>query len=94
MNLPIHRGYFSSLGNNSLGMFVTYHYICNVHSMASPSRHYLTAGMRVSKPGNGCLRSPRTVVIAADLVAFLASPRAASTTGTEYVIDGGTAPTA
>lgn len=29
----------------------------------------------------------------ADLVAFLASPRAAAITGTEYVIDGGTVPT-
>jgi NAD(P)-dependent dehydrogenase (short-subunit alcohol dehydrogenase family) len=29
----------------------------------------------------------------ADLVAFLASPRAGSITGTEYIIDGGTAPT-
>ncbi len=30
----------------------------------------------------------------ADLIVFLASPRAASITGTEYVIDGGTIPTA
>ena len=29
----------------------------------------------------------------AELVAFLASPRAASITGTEYTIDGGTVPT-
>ena len=30
----------------------------------------------------------------ADLIAFVASPRAASITGTEYIIDGGTFPTA
>lgn len=34
---------------------------------------------------------PREV---ADLIALLASPRAASITGTEYIIDGGTVPTA
>jgi NAD(P)-dependent dehydrogenase (short-subunit alcohol dehydrogenase family) len=30
----------------------------------------------------------------ADLIAFLISPHAAAITGTEYVIDGGTVPTA
>src|SRR3990167_468212 len=30
----------------------------------------------------------------ADLIAFLASPRAAAITGSEFVIDGGTVPTA
>jgi NAD(P)-dependent dehydrogenase (short-subunit alcohol dehydrogenase family) len=34
---------------------------------------------------------PREV---ADLIAFVISPRAGAITGTEYVIDGGTVPTA
>jgi len=35
--------------------------------------------------------APREV---ADLIAFVISPRAGAITGTEYVIDGGTVPTA
>jgi NAD(P)-dependent dehydrogenase (short-subunit alcohol dehydrogenase family) len=40
------------------------------------------------------LRRPVKPKKVADLVAFPASARAASITGTEYAIDGGTVPTA
>lgn len=40
------------------------------------------------------LGRPSTPAEVADLIAFLASPRAASITGSEFVIDGGTIPTA
>jgi hypothetical protein len=54
------------------GSGLTITYVASAHSTASPSRHYLSPqDMRVSKPGDNRLRSPRTVVVAADLVAFL-----------------------
>lgn len=40
------------------------------------------------------LGRPSTPLEVANLIAFLASPRAGAITGTEYVIDGGTIPTA
>ncbi|WP_175724188.1 SDR family oxidoreductase [Burkholderia ambifaria] len=40
------------------------------------------------------LGRPSQPIEVANLIAFLASPRAATITGTEYVIDGGTIPTA
>jgi NAD(P)-dependent dehydrogenase (short-subunit alcohol dehydrogenase family) len=52
-------------------------------------------GKRIIMQGLGGipLGRPAKLKEVADLIAFVVSPRAASITGTEYVIDGGTVPT-
>ena len=56
---------------------------------------YETARERLAETLGGIpIGRPAKPEEVADLIAFLVSPRAASITGTEYVIDGGTVPTA
>jgi NAD(P)-dependent dehydrogenase (short-subunit alcohol dehydrogenase family) len=52
------------------------------------------AGIIMNGLGGIPLGRPAKPKEVADLIAFVASPRAASITGTEYIIDGGTVPTA
>ena len=56
-----------------------------------PGLYTIELKVRRIRPGGSRLARPGEV---ADLIAFVASPRAGSITGTEYVIDGGTVPTA
>jgi NAD(P)-dependent dehydrogenase (short-subunit alcohol dehydrogenase family) len=65
------------------------------HMAAGAGTDYEGARQSVMKALGGiALGRPAMPREVADLIAFLASPRAASITGTEYVIDGGTVPTA
>ncbi|KQT48872.1 short-chain dehydrogenase [Aureimonas sp. Leaf454] len=63
--------------------------------LADPAGTDYEGGKRIIMDGLGGipLGRPAKPEEVADLVAFLVSPRAASITGTEYVIDGGTVPT-
>jgi len=61
---------------------------------ASKGTDYETAAKGLMKSLGGIpIGRPAKPFEVAELIAFLASPRAASITGTEYTIDGGTVPT-
>ncbi len=63
--------------------------------LAAQARTDYEGGKQIIMKGLGGipLGRPAKPKEVADLIAFLVSPRAASITGTEYVIDGGTVPT-
>ena len=64
--------------------------------MAAEAGTDLSGGRRIIMDSLGGIPigRPSSPTEIASLIAFLASDRAASITGTEYVIDGGTVPTA
>jgi NAD(P)-dependent dehydrogenase (short-subunit alcohol dehydrogenase family) len=66
-----------------------------VERVASQARTDLATGRRLVMDSLGGipLGRPATPEEVADLIAFLVSPRAASISGVEYIIDGGTVPT-
>jgi NAD(P)-dependent dehydrogenase (short-subunit alcohol dehydrogenase family) len=67
-----------------------------VERLASRAGTDYEGGKQIIMDALGGIRLGRSSILAgvADLVAFLISPRAAAISGTEYLIDGGSIPTA